>query len=118
METLSHINPDWLIYVGDEKNFFDLRNFKRLKKGSCVGLNIPYGKKGVKILFKHVFTSNEDPSTLHKTFTQSQKLNIKEGITPTPEDDIDYFLKPEASLNLPPINPPSYIELQTQIKDE
>jgi len=118
METLSHINPDWLIYVGDEKNFFDLRNFKRIKKGACVGLHIPYGKKGVKILFKHVFTSNEDPTALHQTFTQAQKLNIKEGITSTPEDDIDYFLKPEPSLNLPSINPPSYIELQTQIKDE
>jgi len=91
LNTIRQISPDWLVYTSPKSLFYDLRDFTKIPKGSCIGVKLA----DEVILFKHIGILRESPRKLKKAFHKCQELNQTD---PTYEEapDLDYFL-PEDS---------------------
>ena len=116
LEVLSNVNPDWLIYATGRHNFFDQRNFSKIKNNTCIGVRLQYNGVEKEILFKHILVSLDSPQQLKKTLKEAQQLNECEASEAC--DDIQYFLSQDVSRFTPPHKSPTYPELKNDLKNE
>ena len=50
-ESISNINPAWLVYCSDSPSFYNLSTGKKVNEGECIGVN---PNQDNLILFKHI----------------------------------------------------------------